>query len=293
VEDLDSSRDLYLNLIKHCLTRSLFDELYHQVEPPRGSSWWLFYSPIRTLLAHWQLQLVRRVSIEARTKGWDWPMGAETMIGHTRLDNLERCIVDVIKDRIPGDLIEAGVWRGGATILMRAVLTAYGETDRVVWVADSFEGLPRPDPVRYPADTGDRHWTWPQLAVSVDEVERNFARYGLLDDQVRFLTGWFRETLPKAPIERLAVLRVDADMYESTMEALTYLYPKLSPGGFVIIDDYGDVPGCRKAVDQFRAEHAITQEMHKIDATGVFWRRSESSSKPGVTDLSNSRDYSV
>jgi O-methyltransferase len=275
VEDLDTLRSLYLDLMKRCLTRSLFDELYHQLEPPRASTWWVFYSPIRTLLAHRHLQLVRRVSAGTRAEGRDWPLGAETMIGLRRLDNLEECIVEVIRDGVPGDLIETGVWRGGATILMRAVLNAYGDTDRVVWVADSFQGLPEPDPGRYPADAGDRHWTWPQLAVSLEEVRKNFARYGLLDDRVRFLVGWFRDTLPEAPVERLALLRVDADMYESTMDALTYLYPKLSPGGYVIIDDYGDVPGCRGAVDDFRAEHEITQEMRKIDRAGVFWRRAE------------------
>jgi O-methyltransferase len=279
MDDPDTLRGLYLDLMKRCLTRSLFDELYHQVEPPRASPWRLFYSPIRTLLSRQHLQLVRRVSVEMRAEGRDWPMGAETMIGLRRLDNIEQCIDQVIREGVPGDLIEAGVWRGGASIFMRAALSAYGETHRVVWVADSFQGLPKPDARRYPADKGDRHWTWPQLAVSVDEVRQNFARYGFLDDQVRFLVGWFRETLPAAPIEQLALLRVDADMYGSTLEALTYLYPKLSPGGFVIIDDYGELPGCRKAVDDFRAEYAITQEMRAIDAS-VYWRRVEEHAVP-------------
>jgi len=273
VDDIDALRSSHLDLMKKCLTRSLFDELYHQVEPPRASAWWLFYSPIRRLLAARQLQLVRRVSTDTRAAGQDWPMGAETMIGLRRLENLEECIVDVIRNGVPGDLLEAGVWRGGATIMMRAVLSAYGDPDRVVWVADSFQGLPEPEPGRYPADAGDRHWTWPQLAVSLDDVRSNFARYDLLDDRVRFLVGWFRDTLPEAPVERLAVLRVDADMYGSTMDVLKHLYPKLSPGGYVIIDDYGAVAGCRMAVDDFRAEHGITQHLRPIDGAGVFWRR--------------------
>ncbi len=259
--------------MKRCLTRSLFDELHHQVEPPRASFWWVFYSPVRALLARRQLQLVRRVSADTRAGGQDWPMGAETMIGLRRLDNIEDCIAAVIRDRVPGDLLEAGVWRGGATIFMRAVLNAYGDTDRVVWVADSFQGLPKPDPDRFPADEGDKHWTWPQLAVSLEDVQANFARYGLLDGRVRFLAGWFRDTLPQAPVQRLAVLRVDADMYESTMEVLTSLYPKLSAGGYVIIDDYGDVPGCRMAVDDFRTSNGITQDLRAIDGAGVFWQR--------------------
>jgi O-methyltransferase len=196
------------------------------------------------------------------------------MIGLHRLDNLEECITDVLRRGVPGDLIETGVWRGGATIFMRAVLEAYGDLDRLVWAADSFEGLPPPDPAAYPADEGDKHWQKSQLAVSLDEVRHNFNRYGLLDHRVRFLVGWFRDTLPDAPIERLSILRLDGDMYESTIVALRSLYPKLSPGGYVIVDDYGAVKGCRAAVEDFRAEHGITDELHKIDWSGVFWQRS-------------------
>jgi O-methyltransferase len=156
---------------------------------------------------------------------------------------------------------------------MRGVLKIFGSTERVVWVADSFQGLPKPDPEQYPADAGDRHWTRPELAVSLEEVKANFARYGLLDDQVRFLVGWFRDTLPAAPMSQLAVLRLDGDMYESTMDGLLHLYPKLSRGGYVILDDYGAVPGCRAAVEDFRREHGIDEPVERIDWTGVFWQR--------------------
>jgi O-methyltransferase len=178
----------------------------------------------------------------------------------------------VVADGIPGDLLEAGVWRGGAAIFMRAAVAALGDQDRLVWVADSFEGLPKPDP-RYDADRGDKHWTQDALAVSLEEVKRNFARYGLLDQQVRFLKGWFKDTLATAPIERLAVLRADGDMYGSTIDILNALYPKLSVGGFAIIDDYGAVPGCKAATDDYRSEHGITEPMEQIDWTGAFWRR--------------------
>ncbi len=163
---------------------------------------------------------------------------------------------------MPGDFIETGVWRGGASIFMRAVLKAYRDTTRTVWVADSFQGLPKPDAKRYPADAGDRHWSYSELAVPLEVVKANFARYGLLDDQVRFLVGWFRDTLPPglARSGRFAVLRLDGDLYESTMDALTNLYPKLSVGGFAIIDDYGAVPACKAAVEDFRAQQGITEE---------------------------------
>ena len=156
---------------------------------------------------------------------------------------------------------------------MRAILKAYGVTDRTVFVADSFEGLPKPDALRYPADAGDRHWTRRELAVSLDRVRANFARYGLLDEQVHFLMGWFKDTLPIAPIERLAVARLDGDMYESTMDAIEALYPKLQPGGFLIMDDYGAVPACKQATEDYRERCGIREPIVPIDWTGVYWRK--------------------
>ena len=146
-------------------------------------------------------------------------------------------------------------------------------TDRRVWVADSFEGLPPPDREKYPADAEDILYTLPQLAVSLEQVQSNFERYGLLDDQVKFLKGWFKDTLPKAPIEKLAFARLDGDMYESTMDALVALYPRLSPGGFLTVDDYGSVPACAQAVTDYRKEHGIKEPIQRIDNDGVFWRR--------------------
>jgi O-methyltransferase len=194
------------------------------------------------------------------------------MIGLRRLENLESCIETIVREDVPGDLIETGIWRGGATIFMRGALDAFGDAQRIVWAADSFQGLPRPD-VRHQADAGDRHWTVPELAVSLDEVKDNFRRYGLLDERVQFLVGWFKDTLPAAPIERLSLMRLDGDMYESTMDALRALYGRLSRGGFVIIDDYHAVPACKTAVDEFRAAEGVDDPIVEIDGTGVFWRR--------------------
>jgi O-methyltransferase len=112
------------------------------------------------------------------------------------------------------------------------------------------------------------------LSVGVDQVRRNFERYGLLDDQVRFLVGWFRDTLVDAPIDQLALLRLDGDLYESTMQALEPLYPKLSVGGYCIIDDYGTIDACRAAVTDYRSAHDIDDKIEDIDGTGVFWRKS-------------------
>jgi O-methyltransferase len=156
---------------------------------------------------------------------------------------------------------------------MRAILQAHGDASRRVWVADSFQGLPPPDPAKYPADEGDTHHTHADLAVSLEQVRSHFERYGLLDDRVRFLKGWFKDTLPAAPIERLAVARLDGDMYESTMDALKSLYPKLSPGGYLIVDDFGYAEACRQAVHDYRGAHGITEEIVTIDWTGSYWRK--------------------
>lgn len=269
---------LYLDLLKKCLTRYAFGETYRTVNWSQGGLWHALSNPIQKVLSFLtsrRLALAYRVPFDpvARAEGRDWPVEAETMIGLRRLDNLQYCITNILRQGVPGDLIETGVWRGGATIFMRAVLKAYGDTERLIWVADSFQGLPRPDSRRYPTDAGDRHWAFKPLAVPLEEVKANFLRYGLLDDQVRFLPGWFRDTLPNAPMERLAVLRLDGDLYESTIVALRSLYPKLSVGGYVIIDDYGAVPACKMAVHDFREEQGIKEELVSIDWTGVFWQR--------------------
>ena len=263
----------YLELIKRCLTRFGFDDNLTEVAPVpqlRKRVW----ERLQPVLQRHDWVVLRRVPFrpDLRQEGLDRPRTAETMIGLRRLDNIQYCIETAVAQGVPGDLIECGVWRGGAAIFMRAVLAALGDTERIVWVADSFQGLPKPNP-NNEADRGDKHWTQTGLAVSVEEVKRNFSRYGLLDQQVRFLPGWFSDTLSGAPIERLAVLRADGDMYGSTMDVLNALYPKVVVGGFVIIDDYGAVPGCKAAVDDYRSEHGITEPIERIDWTGVFWQR--------------------
>ncbi len=206
-----------------------------------------------------------------REVGTDWPLRAHTMIGLKRLDNLQYCMETVIQDAILGDVIETGVWRGGSVIFMRAVLKAYNEK-RTVWVADSFAGLPTSD-AQYPIDSEFDDMAMEPLAITRATVEDNFRTYGLLDDQVQFLEGWFKDTLPSAPIDSLSVLRLDGDMYESTIQALEALYDKVSPGGFVIVDDY-NLEACRLAIKDYRDAHNITEDIIDIDGIGVYWRKS-------------------
>lgn len=268
---------LYLDLLKQTLAYLLWPEPPRPVEPAdfptKPVKRWVL-GRLLPWLARRRMQLVRQaqVSNEARETGLFWPRLADTMIGLRRLDNIQQCVLSVLDRGIAGDLIETGVWRGGASIFMRGILAARGVTDRRVFVADSFRGLPPPDPQRYPADAGDPLHEFAELAISRERVEQNFRKYGLLDEQVVFLEGWFSDTLPTAPIERLAILRLDGDMYGSTIEALEALYPKLSDGGYCIIDDYA-LTTCRQAVDDYRHREGINSALQSVDWTGVYWRK--------------------
>ncbi|NIR27881.1 MAG: macrocin O-methyltransferase [Gammaproteobacteria bacterium] len=203
---------------------------------------------------------------------------AVTFCGMAELDNLQACAERCLEDAVAGDFMECGVWRGGATILLRGILAAHGVTDRRVWVADSFEGLPPPPPgsleeviYNHEAVVRSNH-----MAVDLETVKNNFARYGLLDGQVRFVKGWFKDTLPDLDVERLAILRLDAGSYSATMDILGSLYDKVSPGGYVIIDDWGfdQICGVRKAVEEFRAERSIADAIAMADWRCGFWRKS-------------------
>ena len=275
---MKTGESLYLELLKKTLTdyRNADSWEMHPLAIVNRNPKTAFLYPLDKLLRkrNFGIHKLKYVSAFDRSNGYDWPAQADTMIGINRLSNIEWCMLEALRDNIPGDFIETGVWRGGATIFMRAVLKEYGITDRCVWLADSFAGLPQPDAERYPADKGNYLHGLKILTASLEEVKRNFRKYDLLDDQVRFLPGWFEEALPAAPIEQLAVLRLDGDMYSSTIQALDALYPKLSAGGFVIIDDYNAFPNCKKAVEDYRAEHGITDAIVEIDREAVFWKKS-------------------
>ena len=202
-----------------------------------------------------------------RSVGMDWPLQGLTMTGLQRLDDLQGCVESVVRDGVEGDLIEAGAWRGGASILMRATLDALGDSGRTVWVADSFQG--------FPVDEAGEHIdlsTYHFLAVPLDEVRDSFARFGCADG-VRFVAGFFEDTLPSLADRRWAIVRLDGDTYEATMTTLESLYPGLAPGGYLVIDDYGALEECRRAVEDFRTRHGIEEPIEEIDWTGARWRR--------------------
>lgn len=248
-EKFRTTRNRYLDLMQRCLTGVIYEDMPFSVLGQEH------YDP------------------KLREYGWDWPSKAHTMIGVKRLANVRFLAENIVKNRIAGDFMETGVWRGGACIMMRAVMAAYAVKNRRVWLADSFEGLPVPSPELYPADAGEKFHEYKELSVSVEEVKNNFKKYNLLDDRVVFLKGWFKDTLPSAPIEKLALLRLDGDLYESTIIPLEALYDKVSSGGYVIVDDYHVVNGCKQAIHDFCESRNIKPEIIEIDGVGVYWQK--------------------
>jgi O-methyltransferase len=204
-------------------------------------------------------------ALRVRAAGMDWPLHGLTMVGLNRLDDLQACVESVVADGVEGDLIEAGCWRGGASILMRAALDALEGPGRTVWVADSFQGFPAEDR-QVGLSAADF------LAVGQDAVEANFARFGLTEG-VRFVPGFFEDTLPALAGGRWAVVRLDGDTYEATRVALDSLYPGLAVGGHVVIDDFGALPECRRAVEDYRREHGVDEPLVDVDWTCARWRK--------------------
>ena len=245
----DIAFDMYVELMVNCLS----DFIYDGDRPTGGRQ--------------------KPFDAKARTNGRDWPRVAHSMIGLKRLRSLAHLTDMMLQDGVPGHFIETGVWRGGACALMRGILKARGVSDRKVYVADSFEGLPPPDEATYPADTGSRFHTRKRLAITQATVEKTFRAYDLLDDQVVFVKGWFKDTLHLIDADRFALIRLDGDMYESTIQAIQALYPRLSPGGICIVDDYGGIKACRTAIADYRRAHGIDAEIVAVDHSGVWWRK--------------------
>jgi O-methyltransferase len=279
------TKSLYLNLLKNTLSDyNNIDNPYANGIPPQF--WWK-KSWFKNLRNKWIVNILRRSNMIVlkndgyladerrlrRVNGVDWPlMQAQTMVGLSRLQNIQELLEDVLEKGVEGDILETGVWRGGASIFMRAILKVNNINDKVVWLCDSFEGLPKPEPDKYPADSGDKHYTYDFLSVSQKTVEDNFIKYDLLDEQVCFVKGYFEDTLADIPAKNFCLLRLDGDMYSSTIIALETLYPKLSHGGYIIIDDFGLAP-CAEAVNDYRKANNIDNQIIDVDGSGAYWRK--------------------
>lgn len=275
--EFDRQRERYLGLIKQVLVNNIYPnaelQIAHLESGNANEDRMVRQRYLRDIESREPQNLEKLLS--TKKDGRSLAQNAHTMSGTLRLNNIERCAERIFADGIEGDFLEAGVCQGGATILMRALQVSHQQSHRSLWAIDSFEGLPpsseSADDQRYGLDMEEEKQPW--LSCSLAKVQTHFQRYDLLDPQVNFLKGFVADTLPDAPIGPLALMRLDVDLYSSTMECLNHLYHKLVPGGFVIIDDYGYLPGCRDAVDAFRNRHSITEPIEHVDFTGICWRK--------------------
>ena len=250
----------WLHLVRQVVLGLSLPTLEYSIVPPgprEGEDVRPFYQPLHR---------------EKRKKGEDWPVFGLTMVGEMRLDNVRFLVEQAVREGVAGDWLEAGVWRGGTSIYVKGILEALGQgADRWVWVADSGTGVPRP---RNGTKHKDLRITWNELAylrVPRERVEENFRALGLLDDRVQFCYGEFVDTMPLCAKERkLAIARVDGDMYESTADVLWHIYPRLSIGAYLLLDDW-QFEEVQRAVKEFYAHHNLTLEVHHVgDGIGAY-----------------------
>jgi O-methyltransferase len=197
-----------------------------------------------------------------------------TMISNDWLTDLARLVQTVLANDIPGDFVECGVWRGGASFLMADLLRQAGEQNRKVWLFDSFEGLPPPEVVDGPAaqqyaiETTNPYY-YDNCRVSVEEVRQAAAQLGLAE-YTECVQGWFDQTLPahRSRIGPIALLRLDCDWHASMRCCLDNLYDQVADGGFVAVDDYFGLDGCALAVHEFLGERHLA---HRIESFAGKW----------------------
>jgi O-methyltransferase len=254
------TKKLYLDFLKLVLVGAVSSEVQHEFWQTRR---WPYIDHIQRLLAeppHWIL-----------LNGRNWPDRGHTMIGLLRLNNLHESLDHIRLNAIPGDFLEAGVWRGGACIFMQVYNKLY-DMDRRIFVCDTFNGMPGVELDRYPQDHG-LEGTFGLCAATEDEVKNNFILYDALDDNIIFVKGLFKDTLHAIPVSRLSLLRADGDLYSSTMDIFTALEPKVSKDGVIIIDDYFAVPQCKQAVDEYLNNTNQTAAIVTIDWGGVYYHK--------------------
>ena len=202
-----------------------------------------------------------------------------TMTSSERIWSLLKAVDYIVDQPIPGDFVECGVWRGGSVMAMAHRLQERGQTDRNLWLYDTYEGMTPPTQEDIEATTGataqqlleatdiaDGNNVW--CVADLDDVTANITSTGYPLDHVTFVKGDVAVTLHEQAPESIALLRLDTDWYESTRVGLELLYPRLALGGVCILDDYGHWQGARKAVDDYFDQQGFRPLMHPIDFSG-------------------------
>ena len=269
----DEVRDRYLDLLKRFIIRYEFDEEIVEYRELRVTSKYRRILKLLTKLLPkdiFVLEMGKKRSISERLEGKDWPVTAESMIGLKRMNQLHEALRSVEREDIPGDIVETGVWRGGALIFAASFLEIHGIEKRKIYGCDSFEGLPEPSS-SYPVDFGDSHYKYSYLSVSIDQVKKNLEKYNIDMNLVTLVKGWFSDTLHEIETEEIAILRLDGDMYSSTIEALDALFHKVVPGGYVIIDDFS-LKGANQAVIDFLERNNLKVKIERIDDASAYFR---------------------
>lgn len=206
-----------------------------------------------------------------------------TMTSPERMYALYEAVRHVVGHGIEGDFVECGVWKGGSAMLMAMTLARLGEDGpgeggRRIRLYDTFAGMTRPTAVDVRARDGSdtlTRWEHFQRAdhnawayAPLDEVRANMAKTGFPAENIDYVIGTVEETLPAEAPDRIALLRLDTDWYESTYHEMLHLFPRLAPGGVLVLDDYGSFEGARKAVDQYLEENDIRLLLHRVDTPG-------------------------
>lgn len=197
-----------------------------------------------------------------------WLIRRNTMVGPERIQNLARLAQRIEDEQIPGDVVECGVYKGGTAAIL-ARLATHSRLPRTVWLFDYFQGMPPATAVDGPEAAS---WVG-NLTSSPRRVARLLRRTGADLSRVRIVPGMFQETFPKVQIPQIALLNIDADWYESVKLCLETFYNAVAPDGFVSIDDYGDWPGCRLAVDEFFQSHQLTTSLQSVDQSAHWFQK--------------------
>lgn len=202
-----------------------------------------------------------------------------TMTSIERLYAMYKATEYIVRTGLPGDVVECGVWQGGSMMIAALTLLALGDTQRHLWLFDTFEGLPRPDAQKDVDMWGNSQFNeWlrhrrddessTMAYASLDEVQHNMGSTGYPSDKIKYVKGMVQNTLPSHQPERIALLRLDTDWYESTVSELHHLYPRLSATGVLIVDDYGHLRGQRQAIDEYFAGTGEFPLLNRIDYSG-------------------------